>query len=154
MGGLTRAAVFVHKGRFELFAPYDASFIEDFKILVPWRERNWDPDRKVWFVETRWLFEVLDLMDTFFSWVMFNMDDQTLTGHTVKQRAQYTPPKPPPGPSVPEPYRILMVAPTAPPEVIKAAYRALCQMRHPDRGGTHEEMVTLNRAFEEISQKW
>lgn len=32
---------------------------------------------------------------------------------------------------------------------IDAMYRALAQQRHPDRGGSHEEMLELNRAREE-----
>ena len=49
----------------------------------------------------------------------------------------------------PEPtdhYRALYVQPDAPPEVIKAAWRALMSARrvHPDLGGDHDEAVRLN----------
>lgn len=47
-------------------------------------------------------------------------------------------------------YRILYVQPDAPPEVIKAAWRALMSARrvHPDLGGDHDEAVRLNTAYE------
>jgi hypothetical protein len=46
-------------------------------------------------------------------------------------------------------WQVLYVAPDAPAVVIEAAYKSLCKHYHPDRGGTHEAMTELNRAFEE-----
>lgn len=50
----------------------------------------------------------------------------------------------------PDHYRTLFVQPDAPPEVIKAAWRALMSARrvHPDLGGDHDAAVRLNTAFE------
>ncbi len=48
-------------------------------------------------------------------------------------------------------YRVLQVQPEAPPEVIKAAYRALMILHHPDRGGDHAMAVSLNEAFAVLS---
>ncbi len=47
-------------------------------------------------------------------------------------------------------YRTLFVQPDAPPEVIKAAWRALMSARraHPDLGGDHDAAVRLNTAYE------
>lgn len=51
-------------------------------------------------------------------------------------------------------YERLKVTQDAPPEVIRAAYRALANRLHPDRGGegvggdAHEQMVALNAAYE------
>jgi hypothetical protein len=44
----------------------------------------------------------------------------------------------------------LFVAPDAPIEVIRAAYKALAMLYHPDLGGDLERMVALNRAYEEL----
>lgn len=46
-------------------------------------------------------------------------------------------------------YRILHVQPEAPPEVIKAAYRALMTTlrAHPDLGGDHDQAARLNAAY-------
>lgn len=50
-------------------------------------------------------------------------------------------------------YRILHVQPEAPPEVIKAAYRALMTTlrAHPDLGGDHERAARLNAAYAVLS---
>lgn len=50
-------------------------------------------------------------------------------------------------------YRILHVQPEAPPEVVKAAYRALMtSMRtHPDLGGDHDQAARLNAAYTVLS---
>jgi len=48
-------------------------------------------------------------------------------------------------------YRLLHVQPDAPPEVIKAAYRALIATRHPDVGGNEYEAVLLNDAYGVLS---
>lgn len=47
-------------------------------------------------------------------------------------------------------YKLLAVDPSAPAAVIRAAYRAIMSDigRHPDKGGTHEDAVVLNRAKE------
>jgi hypothetical protein len=51
-----------------------------------------------------------------------------------------------------EAYSVLYVTPEAPWEVVKASYRALVSLHHPDHGGSAEKMVELNSAFESIKQ--
>lgn len=41
--------------------------------------------------------------------------------------------------------------PDAPPEVIRAAYRALIVLHHPDAGGSHERAVQINAAWNVLS---
>jgi DnaJ domain len=45
------------------------------------------------------------------------------------------------------PYRLLHVQPDAAPEVIKAAYRALIALHHPDKGGDHALAALINEAY-------
>jgi hypothetical protein len=54
------------------------------------------------------------------------------------------------GVDIPEPYHILGVLPSAPWEVIEAAYRAQVRIRHPDVGGSNASMQEINAAMEEI----
>jgi hypothetical protein len=49
-------------------------------------------------------------------------------------------------------YRLLYMHPDAPMEVVKAAYRALSRIVHPDLGGSSEKMKALNAAFEAIKR--
>lgn len=48
-------------------------------------------------------------------------------------------------------YRLLHVQHDAPAEVIKAAYRALIAMHHPDKGGDHTEAAMVNEAYNVLS---
>lgn len=44
-------------------------------------------------------------------------------------------------------YEILHVQPSADPDVVAAAFRALARKHHPDRGGATERMAELNEAW-------
>ena len=44
-------------------------------------------------------------------------------------------------------YRLLHVQPDAPAEVVKAAYRALMSLHHPDKGGDAEKAILVNEAY-------
>lgn len=48
-------------------------------------------------------------------------------------------------------YKVLGVDPEADIEVIKAAYRAKAAARHPDRGGSHRQMLLVNEAWGVLS---
>lgn len=47
-------------------------------------------------------------------------------------------------------YAALHLLPTAPPQVVHAAYRALSLIHHPDAGGDVERMKAINNARDEI----
>jgi curved DNA-binding protein CbpA len=50
-------------------------------------------------------------------------------------------------------YAVLGLAPTAAPDVIRAAYRVLAQRHHPDRNASNDDsaMVRLNQAYAVLS---
>lgn len=50
-------------------------------------------------------------------------------------------------------HEILGIFPDAPLEVAEAAYRALARLRHPDHGGTEEDMKALNEAIARFRQE-
>jgi curved DNA-binding protein CbpA len=45
----------------------------------------------------------------------------------------------------------LHLLPDAPPELIKAAYRELAKLNHPDKGGNEEAMKLLNEAYAKLA---
>jgi DnaJ domain len=49
------------------------------------------------------------------------------------------------------PYQVLGILPYSSPTQIKAAYRRAAASHHPDRGGSHEAMVTINAAYEQLT---
>jgi len=50
------------------------------------------------------------------------------------------------------PYKILGVSPNDTKEAIHKAYRNRAAKAHPDKGGTHEDMVRVNAAWEAIQR--
>ena len=48
------------------------------------------------------------------------------------------------------PHQVLHVLPTAPKIVVKAAYKALVALYHPDRGGDADSFRAVQEAYEEI----
>lgn len=67
--------------------------------------------------------------------------------HHMRHRCGFTSASPTDGP---QPHRVLYVAPDAPEEVVRAAYRALAQVYHPDHGGSEEAIRELNEAYEAL----
>jgi len=57
-----------------------------------------------------------------------------------------------PGASLAQAYATLHLLPSAPPEVVQAAHRALVKSHHPDVGGSHAVMVSLNNAVDAIRE--
>jgi len=47
-------------------------------------------------------------------------------------------------------FATLHLLPTAPPEVVQAAHRALVKLHHPDHGGDHDRAVAVNTAIATI----
>jgi hypothetical protein len=47
-----------------------------------------------------------------------------------------------------DPYEVLHLRPTAPPAIIKAAWRELAKILHPDHGGNPEEFQRAKDAYE------
>lgn len=50
-------------------------------------------------------------------------------------------------------FAALHLLPSAPPAVVKAAFRALAGIAHPDHGGAHDAMLRLNAAYP-IASQW
>lgn len=74
----------------------------------------------------------------------FATDDQ--------RRRQYTPPPRPASAPPADPYAVLHLLPTAPAELVRAAYRVMAQLHHPDKGGDDLTMKRINNAFEALTK--
>jgi len=110
---------------------------------------EWWAEEKCWVVPT-WQRETLKAWLAF----VFTRDAVTWGGHAERheRQRQDAPRQAPPSDPLDEAYRALHLLPTAPPEVVQAAQRALVKIHHPDAGGTHEAAVAINRAVEIIHQ--
>jgi hypothetical protein len=113
--------------------------ISELKGIIPVAFRNYEPTKKTWLI-TDW--ECLD------EWISELRSVYTVeTEYDDEQPSQKPPPQ-----SIASPFQTLYLLPNAPPEVIKAAYKALAKIHHPDARGDGERMVAINRAFEIITQ--
>ncbi len=107
--------------------------------------RSYKPASRAWEVDA-------DAHDELRAWLAyarstFNAQVQWIGGEAdTDPEAEWTPPKRARPKSV-DPYTALWLLPGAPPEVIKAAYRALALMNHPDHGGDTAAMQRINAAF-------
>lgn len=99
--------------------------LADLKARVPAGSRSWDAEARCWRVD-----------DDF---------ERELTAWASVWFPEQAAPRPA-GPALDEAYQLLWLRPGAPPEVVRAAYRALAASHHPDRGGSEAAMKALNRA--------
>lgn len=126
-----------------LNTPFDRSFVEALKSGIPYRCREWDPDRKVWAVDAEFAWLGLTLFKKHFP------HGVVVDAHGERERQQTRPS----GSTTTgnSDCRTLYVTDDAPFEVIKAAYNALAKLHHPDKGGDTTKMQQINAAYERLS---
>jgi hypothetical protein len=112
--------------------------ISELKEIIPAAFRSYEPTLKTWIITER------ELLDNWFS--------ELRRRYAVEVDEHETANRPPPVQSIASPFRTLHLLPDAPPEVVKAAYKALARIYHPDARGNSEKMIAINRAFEIITQ--
>lgn len=166
------------KGMF-LWVPYDYGFIGWLKETVPWSERAWRPEDKCWYISDTYASTVQRELHKRWpmhasAWDRYSFEKSTRDSNQraqdqSRQRAGWAggqgyggttsgsggqrfyhgfAQSPPPSSH----HAKLYVTPDAPPEVIKAAYKALAMKYHPDRGGDGRAMVEVNAAFEALQK--
>lgn len=118
---------------------YDRGFIEALKASVPSNFRRYLPDPKLWWIADPYFSTVLRL-----GYIWFD--------EVIDKTRPESKPEPKPTPAITTPHSILFLLPTAPEPVVKAAYRALSKMYHPDAGGDAEQMKLINWAYEAIGE--
>jgi hypothetical protein len=112
--------------------------IEALKNSIPSYHREFDGASRRWIITSEsglytWLYIVEDDMGAEVIW-----DHEQQAVH--KQAA----------PTNDELFAALHLLPTAPPELIKSAYRILAARTHPDHGGSEFEMKKLNLVYEKL----
>ena len=123
------------------------AFIEFLKYSVkPTTYRRYDATAKEWLVYWKQLRPVAHAAKRFFG----HIDWSSLPGDWQLYLAGAEIPSPPVAVLASSPYAALFVTEDAPLEVIRAAYKALAVIFHPDHGGTAQQMVELNNAYTEI----
>lgn len=118
------------------FERYDADLVDELKRRLPLRRRGWDPDRKLWWVTA-------DQVDGLA--MLFVVSGVDLVHVSPSDLGLVDAPA---GVNLVDAYRTLHLQPTAPAELVTAAYRILAKAHHPDRGGTTVDMQRINQAYE------
>lgn len=126
--------------RFDATCPYSRGFVAFLRGL-PTKDRTFRPEDRRWSIDYRHLRAVVDAGIRFVGQV----DDHDLES-TVRRAPAATPGA--------KAYAVLHLLPSAPPPVVKAAYRALARLHHPDTGGSAKLMADLTHAYAEIENTW
>jgi hypothetical protein len=116
------------------------SAIESLKNYIAPYHREYDGVARQW---------VIDGAADFYSWLDVVEQDyaaEVIWGNAKKQQTA----RKPPSPSTDELYAALHLLPTAPPELVKSAYRLLASLNHPDHGGDELAMKRLNLIYEKL----
>jgi len=118
--------------------------IDTLKSAIAPDMRSYNPATREWFVDE----DATGRMRRWLDYCRANLyaEVEWLDGETYDPEAEWKPPKKA-RPKAIDPYQTLHLLPSAPPEVVKAAYRALAVLNHPDKGGDEEQMKRLNEAY-------
>ena len=118
--------------------PYSAYVVAELKRAVPAPLRTYDPDLKTWTVAGRYVSAVYHVLAQVFGEVDV---EGSRSGAADRGR-----------PTGGDPYVVLHLLPTAPPELVSAAHKCLAKLHHPDAGGSTAVMQRINRAVESIRE--
>jgi len=121
--------------------PYHAGLVEAIKRSIPVAYRDYIPGTKTWRIgspfDDSWAFFAVDLLRDFYPYARVVNDPRDASSAHTR----------------PDDFAVLHLLPTAPPQLVVAAFRVLSLRLHPDRGGDHNQMVLLNTAFERLKDR-
>ncbi len=115
--------------------------IESLKDRIPAYDRTYSPASREWFIHASardslelWLDDAREVCGASVEW----QPTKHQRTHAHAHRA-------------PDAFATLHLLPSAPPEVVRASYKALAQLVHPDKpGGDTEAMRKINEAYERL----
>jgi hypothetical protein len=126
-----------HPWVFAVEFDYNVEMVDAIKQHIPSRQRSWKPNVKQWWFRAEVIVAVCALADKH-------------CGRYVHVEELYTPTDETPASA----YAMLHLLPTAPPEVVNAAYRALAKRVHPDAGGDTAKMQEINAAYKLLQDNY
>ena len=124
-----------YDGAVVLTFPYSGDLVAALKAHVPAHARTYDPDTRAWTIAAAYAGLACQLMRAAFPDVLEEGAGATFDrGGDPRESALV----------------ILHLRPSAPPELVDAAYRCLARLHHPDRGGDTAVMQAINAAAEQL----
>ena len=134
---MTAPRIVRRDGAVTLTFPFDAWLVDALKAEIPGHARTYAPDTRAWTIAPAYAGIAIRLMYQAFTDV--EVIDAAAgpgfdRGGDPREAALV----------------VLHLRPSAPPELVDAAYRTLARLNHPDRGGDHDAMLALNQAYDAI----
>lgn len=138
------SSVYMESGRLAMAFPFSRVFVDLLKDSIPPGSRQWNPIDKVWTVDGVYADLAITLLRRHFPDAHIGERPHSSSSRPPRSTCACM--------SGHSDYAKLYVLPTAPPEVVRAAYRALTKTAHPDLGGDIVAMQELNAAFERVGK--
>jgi len=117
-------------GWLEVTTPYDWRFVDELKGEIQWPHRKWVPELGVWVVHEMFAEELVGMLSRHFDEVVSDLVEDDESDENVFAKV----------------FRVVNG------QYRDKVYTALAQALHPDHGGTHEQMVMLNEAYERAKE--
>lgn len=127
-------------GNVELRFPPNPWLTGALKVDIPGNAWLYDPPSKTWTIVSAYVSIATRLMLLAFQDAA--IVDQSGPGAAADRGHQ----------AADDPYTVLHLLPTAPPELVAAAHRVLAMLNHPDRGGSTVVMQQINAAVGSIRE--
>ena len=124
----------IKEGWVKVSMPYDKACIDDLKAFIESGGRRWNPDTKFWEVKEIYLGTLVKILQKHFG---ANVS-QSLTSTEEVSGNIFKP--------------LFAVLKDMPNNEMKRVYNALAFALHPDRGGSNEQMVLLNQAYDSATE--
>ncbi len=117
----------------DLVTPYDAKFIDNLKLFIPYHNRRWDPEMRSWKIRVTEMEMLMRLLKQHLFTVVVEETEEAAVniGDNI--------------------FRLLFES--IPDEYVNKVYHALAHALHPDHGGTNQQMKLLNSAYEDRSSR-
>lgn len=126
--------------RWALAFDYSPAMVQAIKDNVPSRDRKWCPEIRQWWFKPGLLAVVQTLAERHCGAVHYIERDSAGLEAAIPAATVAA-------------YRALHLQPSAPDELVKAAYRILAKRCHPDAGGDTTTMQAINSAYSLISAR-
>jgi hypothetical protein len=128
----------------EISSFFNEEFLRDLKAEIPHFARAWNNSRKVWIVEESYVTVAVEIARRYFRVVEHRHEERAREQHSSTCSGAHYDPN--------GAHSVLHLLSTAPPELVRAAYKCLALLHHPDHGGDVAKMQTINAAYEKLTK--
>lgn len=135
----------------ELYHPYNKRFVTYVSQGVkPLSMRRFDAESRRWSIHVNKTPQIVSVAKHYFEHVDYRSVPPDIQIKIVQFAEKSGDPMQLSTSKRKTPYEVLFVTTDAPPEVIKAAYRALASKYHPDHGGDEDKFKKVDEAWKKL----